>query len=825
MMRDPFLRFALMAALPVSALAAEAPCKPAPLGAATLYLRGAMNNWIASDGAALRYRCDAYYLDVEASGRQEFKLADARYAPATTIGALRDAPAEIPTDGRAVGAALDGDPGGSANLAAQFGGRHTVRLAFDGAGRPRVSIGPARVAAAVVALDDPLARSLAFDSRDPVSKAPFGAVVSGTPVRFSLAALPGADAVTLVVELREMVGNQEKLRYTPVVRIPMTPAATRQAGGDGRQRWAASHVFDRIGVYGYYFEVQAKGKTWVYQNNDDRVYWTHEAGSNGVGAAAAMPADAAALRRFRQTVFLPDFQVPDWARDAVVYHVFPERFRNGDPGNDPRPGVATYQGRDVEFHRDWLERPYRPGSGDGSDSSHNNDFYGGDLQGLIDKLDYIAGLGANTLYLTPVFRAASNHKYDTADYRNVDPHFGSNEDFARLAGEARKRGLRLIVDASFNHTGTDSIYFDRYGRFDGQGAFEGGKVRPDSAYADWYAFDPANPVAEQQYRGWTGVSDLPELNKMSPGWRRFAYEAPDSVTRLWLRRGAAGWRMDVAPWVPDDFWRGWRAAVKAQDPQAIAIAETWFDASKFLLGDSFDSTMNYILRNALLDYAAGADARVAYRNVELMREAYPPQAFYALMNLLSTHDQPRALHHLGYRSPAQGADALALAKRRLRLAMLLQMSLPGAPTLYYGDEVGVGGGEDPDNRATYPWEDLGGKPDTALLADVKDLIRLRRDNPVLRHGGIGAPLLLDRNLIVLARQDGARWALVLANNADTARTVELPLPEGMRGLDLVDALVGRAVAADDGKLRLALPALSGMVLLSRTPPERQARVP
>lgn len=818
-MKHLVLHIALLAALPASALAADAACKPAPFGSATLYLRGSMNNWSTSERAALKYRCDAYYGSVSALGRQEFKLADAGYTPETTIGAPKSAPADLPGDGRAVGAALDSDAGGAANLAAHFSGTHTIRLSVDGAGRPLVSVGPATQPFVVAKVDDPVARSLRFDSRDTASKHPFGAVAAGTPVRFALAALPGVSNATLVVELRAMEGNQDNLRYLPKARIPMK----RPAGKGGQ--WTASHTFQDIGVYGYYFEVKVKGKTYVYQNNEDPIYWTREAGSNGMGTVAAMPEHLDSVRRFRQTVFMPGFRVPDWARDAVVYHIFPDRFRNGDPGNDPRPGVDTYQGRGVELHRNWLERPYRPGSGDGSDFSHNNDFFGGDLRGVIDKLDYIAGLGVNTLYLTPMFTAASNHKYDTSDYRNIDPRFGSNEDFSRLVEESRRRGLRLIVDTSFNHTGTDSIYFDRYARFEGQGAFDGGKVRPDSPYSSWYSFDPSKKAAEQQYKGWTGVSDLPELNKMSPEFRRFAFDAPDSVTRLWLERGAAAWRMDVAPWVPDDFWRGWRAAVKAYDPQTLTIAETWFDASKFFLGDSFDSTMNYILRNAVLDYASGADARTAYRSVELMRESYPPQAFYALLNLLSSHDAPRALHHLGNRKGAQGAEALALAKRRLRLALLFQMSFPGAPTVYYGDEVGVDGGEDPDNRATYPWADLGGKPDEELLADVKALIKLRRDNPVLRHGSIEAPLLLERHLIALARQDGDQWALVITNNAETAREAQLALPKDLHGLELVDALSGRKVAADGARLRVDVPALSGMVLLARSPVQRTAGTP
>ncbi|HEY1042508.1 MAG TPA: alpha-amylase family glycosyl hydrolase [Telluria sp.] len=789
---------------------AHAACVPAPLGETEIYLRGSMNNWGVVEGSALKYQCDAYYVNVKALGRHDFKIADDKYSPSSTIGAPHGASTSVPVNGARYAAGIGSDPGSVSNLHANFTGAHTVRLAFDKAMRPYLSIGPKTfVDASIKPITDPVVLSLAFDSRDPTAKSPFGAAPAGTEMSFNLSALPGVSNATLVVELRSMEGNQENLHYKPVARIPM-----RKSADGKRERWSATHTFPAIGIYGYYFETVVGGKTYIYQNNDDVVYWTREAGSNGVGVATAMPAKPASIRRFRQTIHRADFKVPAWASDAVYYYIFPERFRNGDPRNDPRPETDSYQGHAAEFHKNWLERPFRPGSGDGSDDSPNNDFFGGDLKGIIDKLDYIAGLGVNTIYMTPIFTASSNHKYDTADYRNIDPRFGTNADFERLAKEAKRRGMRVIVDASFNHSGSDSIYFDRFGRYAGQGAFDGGKIRPGSPYASWYSFDSSKTRPEEQYKGWVGVMDLPELNKMSPDFRRFAFGAPDSVTHLWLKRGASGWRMDVAPWVPDDFWREWRSAVKAYDPQALTIAETWFDASKYFLGDSFDSTMNYILRNAILDYAAGGDARVIYRNVELMREAYPPQAFHALMNLLSTHDQPRSLHHLGYQSPSQGPDALALAKRRLRLALFFQMTFPGAPSVYYGDEVGVDGGEDPYNRATYPWPDLGGKPDEALLAEYKALIRLRHDTPVLRHGRLSAPLLVDEHVIALVRQDGAQWALTLTNNQDAPRTVQIALPAAMHKLRLKDARTGQDIAIDGGKLTVTVPALSGRALLS-----------
>lgn len=790
-----------------------------PLGAAVLFLRGTPNNWAALDDYAFQFSCDAYYLNVKLVGRHEFRIADPSWTDASSIGA-------------------DGILGpAAANFVHTFSGDHTLRLAWAG-NRPQLSVGEKTFAdPRAAAVTDPVALSLRFDSRAAAHKAPFGAVPAGTPIDFALTAAAGVESLSLVVEKRRLEGNQEVLAYTEVARVPMH----RAVAIDGTERWTAAHRFADVAVYGYWFEARIGGRLFVVQNNADAVYWTREKGSGGRNAVADKPAAAGTVRRFRQTVFAADFKVPDWAPDIVYYYVFPERFRNGDKGNDPQPGRDKYHQHTVELHRSWLDKPYRPGSGDGSDSVFNNDFFGGDLAGIIDKLDYIRDLGANTIYMTPVFRAASNHKYDTADFKRIDPAFGSNEDFVRLTQEAAVRGIRVITDTSLNHTGSDSVYFDRYGNFKSRGAFEGGKPQPDSPYASWYRFDPAQKDPDRQFKGWVGVTDLPELDKASPAWRDFAYGAPDSVTRLWLDRGASGWRMDVAPWVPDDFWREWRKVVKAQKPDALTVAETWFDASKYFLGDMFDSTMNYIFRNTVQDYAAGGQAAVLYRQIELMREAYPPQAFYALMNLLSSHDQARALHVFGWHDDTRDAAVIALAKQRLRLAVFFQMIFPGAPSVYYGDEVGVTGGDDPYNRATYPWADMGGKPDEALLADFKKLIRMRHDHPVLRRGSIDAPLFVDNHVVVLARRLGNTWAITATNNAATAQTVTLALrdlPEGLPLGELRDVLSGETVTgpvtgpitgpitgsitgprtgsvmASAQGLRFEVPALYGRVLVS-----------
>jgi glycosidase len=272
--------------------------------------------------------------------------------------------------------------------------------------------------------------------------------------------------------------------------------------------------------------------------------------------------------------------------------------------------------------------------------------------------------------------------------------------------------------------------------------------------------------------------------------------------------------MDVAPWVPDDFWREWRIEIKRHKPDALTVSEVWFDASKYFLGDMFDSTMNYIFRNAVLEYANGGSAKALVANLELMREAYPPQAHSALMNLLSTHDAARALHQFGYHDDGKDTPAgIALAKQRLLLAVFMQMTYPGAPTIYYGDEVGVTGGEDPYNRGTYPWADEGGQPDLALLAEFKKLTRLRHDHPILRRGDLLAPVHVDEHVVVFARRLAQTWALAALNNGDQAQTVTLTLPEGA-ALRYRDVLQGSAVvAAQDRQLTLSVPPQFGRVLL------------
>ncbi|HEU5436597.1 MAG TPA: hypothetical protein VFU95_09290, partial [Telluria sp.] len=331
----------LLLTLVASSAFADAPvCVPQPAGTPTLYMLGGMNGWSAREEYAFTYSCDAYYLNVELTGRAEFKVSDNKWSNSSTYGSPATAETNLLKPGQPY-AAVDGTaPGGANNLGFAFSGAHTVKLIPGPSGQiAQVAIGPLTFPAKPGAVvTEPVALSLAYDSRKLADKAPFGAVAAGTPVSFALAALPGVTSATLVVERRKLEGNEEVLEYSEVARVALT-----KSGSGARERWSATYRFADASVYGYYFLVEAGGRQYVYQNNNDYVYWTRERGSDGRGLVAPMPASASAIRRYRQTVYAPGYKVPSWARDAVYYYIFPERFRNGDRANDPKPGRDKYQ--------------------------------------------------------------------------------------------------------------------------------------------------------------------------------------------------------------------------------------------------------------------------------------------------------------------------------------------------------------------------------------------------------------------------------------------------------------------------------------------------
>ena len=446
---------------------------------------------------------------------------------------------------------------------------------------------------------------------------------------------------------------------------------------------------------------------------------------------------------FQITVYERGFATPEWFRRGVMYQIFPDRFAR-DSGDTARRGVERHiaMGRQVKYHEGWDEPvDWQPNSQDGF--YFPLDFFGGTFRGIEEKLGYLESLGVGTIYLNPIVDARSNHRYDAGDYMEPDPILGSLEDFERLVAAAKERGIRIMLDGVFSHTGADSIYFNRDNHYRSDGAYNAGKNSP---FYSWYDFSKW----PEQYRCWWNFPDLPEVNEHDPGWEKLVVTGEDCVVRTWLRRGASGWRLDVADELPDDTLEKIRASAKAENPEAAILGEVWEDATtkfsygsrrRYALGTALDSVMNYPFRSAVLDFFCFRSDAWALKGFLLkQRLNYPLPMYYALMNLLSSHDVERARTALATRLDARGMtreqqarflvsdsqDARGAAMQRL--AAMVQFAVPGVPAVYYGDETGMNGMLDPFNRAPFT---EGARP---LTEWYQALGRLHRDNDALNCG-------------------------------------------------------------------------------------------
>lgn len=696
---------------------------------------------------------------------------------------------------------------------------------------------------------------LRHDSRDPLYRTPGGAVEAGTEVTIRLRSFHN-DITAASLRIYDVNTNSQRF-------VAMEPAATDvscyQAGLEDRRCdfWAATLSEADPNNLWYRFVVSDGSDTDYYADNTAAL-------DGGLGAASDDPVDYSYALMF----YAPDFSAPTWARDAVIYQIFPDRFRNGESGNDPVDGDVRYD--DPVIALDWgtypegycrnyadgdTNCPWRydenpPESSPTKESPRGRDYYGGDLEGVIKKLDYLESLGVGVIYFNPIFAAGSNHRYDTRDYYRIDPYLGSYTTFRRLVNEAQKRGIRIILDNVFNHMSSDSAFFDRYGHYDTLGACESAA----SIYRDWFNFRPPAglepaPCApstpggnDTYYAGWFGFDSIPEIKKTNPEVVDFFVTGDNSVARYWLRAGAAGWRLDVMgdASFPPGYWETFRDVTKATRKDSVIIGELWQKDStllRHLRGETADATMNYRLRDATIGLLAPgnfdskgfadsgrviAPSEFAARILSI-REDYPDAAYYSLMNLLGSHDTERILWTLtpGAETLAEkqeNAANLAEGKRRLQLASLIQYTMPGAPTVYYGDEVGVTGDDDPDDRRTYPWADRGGKPDQALLAHYKALSSLRDGQSDLVRGDIRVLLADDAaGVVAYARKYRNDASIVLINRSSDAADVTLDvagfLPEGtlLRTRFAVGA-PNVAPKVQGGSLSLSLPALSGLVL-------------
>ena len=452
---------------------------------------------------------------------------------------------------------------------------------------------------------------------------------------------------------------------------------------------------------------------------------------------------------FQITVYNKDFRTPDFLKGAMMYQIFPDRFSR-DSSFDFERMTSLDPREERIYHEDWNEDVDTKGKPETGYLAC--DFYGGSLKGIEEKLDYIKELGINVLYLNPIFEARSSHRYDTADYLNVDPILGGTTAFLSLQNACKERGIKIILDGVFSHTGADSRYFNKFDRYDGVGAYKAFRDGEESRYRSWYNFFRSED-GSVGYRSWWGFPDLPDVNENDLSYRNFIF-GKDGVVDTWTSRGASGFRLDVSDELPDSFIRQMRTTVKEKlGDEGAVIGEVWEDASNkcsygsyrdFMLGNTHDSVMGYTFRHILLDFLCGyIDANIADARFEGYRERYPMEAYYSMMNLVSSHDVPRIMTALskpcdtddrdiqrGFKVSSQDIDRIsALAK----MAFAFQTCYIGASCIYYGDEILMEGYKDPFNRRTYPWHKTGLRQQESFVF-FKRIAGLRSVNQCLKTG-------------------------------------------------------------------------------------------
>ena len=428
------------------------------------------------------------------------------------------------------------------------------------------------------------------------------------------------------------------------------------------------------------------------------------------------------LEEWQLTVYDKNFKTPDWAKGAIMYQIFPDRFCRSEHymlGNAKN---------ERKIHSNWFDVPdfiYDHPNYKG------NDFFCGNLKGIEEKIPYLKSLGVDVIYLNPIFESPENHRYSTGNYMKVDPYLGTNSDFETLCGKCKEAGIRVVLDGVFSHTGADSIYFNKYGHYDSVGAFQS----KDSPYFSWYRFNDS----EVGYDCWWGFENLPNVNETEPEFLAFI-TGENGVLQYWQEKGASGWRLDVADELPDAFIEALRTRVKCTDPEALIVGEVWEDATnkfaygvrrRYLLGGQLDSVMNYPWRTAIIDYVKSGDAALFYNRITDILENYPAPVLNCLMNILSTHDTERIINVFGVDRDVPHNEAAAYhlseeeyirGKRAFMAAAFLQFALPGMACIYYGDEAGLCGFRDPYCRMGYPY----GREDKELIAYFKELSHFRK---------------------------------------------------------------------------------------------------
>lgn len=566
-----------------------------------------------------------------------------------------------------------------------------------------------------------------FNSRKIECKSPYGAVKCGEKLslHFPIASWVSVDKMYVFIRLGD-VSTPVEMRF--------------EKSENGFSVYTADYVFDAAGIYYYRFEMRNRDGVWYYGR-----------GENGESVCGEN------LPEWQLTVYKSSYKTPDFAKGNIIYHVFVDRFNRAD-------GVKTK--RKYRLHESFSESP-EVVSADGK--YYADDFFGGNFNGIREKLDYLEELGVGIIYLSPIFKAFSNHRYDTGDYLKVDELLGTEDDFKRLLDAAHEKGMKVILDGVFNHSGADSLYFNKFGTYDSLGAYQS----KSSPYYDWYYFKKF----PDEYACWWGCDNVPDLNKSNKDYRALVF-GKNGVVEKWQKLGADGWRLDVVDELPIDFVNLLIKKIKSVNKDALVIGEVWEDASTkvsygelrpYLLGDQLDGTMNYPFMNAIIAYVRDGDEKFFKDTVQSILENYPKETVYCLMNSLGTHDTVRIInalsdvrahgwsktHKLGYKLPDSEYEK---AKKKLYLASVLQFTLPGIPSIFYGDEAGLQGFDDPINRRPYPW----GSEDKEILAHYKKLGRIRRENRAVFSGGFN---MRDENGLVAYERTSGDDEILIAVNA------------------------------------------------------------
>ena len=514
--------------------------------------------------------------------------------------------------------------------------------------------------------------------------------------------------------------------------------------GVSEEWWKVDFTAEKAALYKYHFEYDTSWGT-------SRIYHA----GNGLAAIKGDGED------WQLTVYDKDFHTPEWLRGGIIYQIFPDRFASSGTKKQNVPS-------DRILRTDRDGDPYWIPTAEGK--VLNNDYFGGDLNGIEQKLGYLKSLGVTCIYLNPIFEAQSNHRYDTANYEKIDSMLGTEKDFKSLCESAKKLGIRIMLDGVFSHTGDDSRYFNRYSRYDSLGAYQS----KESPYYGWYKFNKW----PDDYESWWGIEILPEVNEDNSDFIEYI-TGKNGIARKWLKLGASGWRLDVADELPDEFLDEFRKAVKKEKADGLVLGEVWEDASnkssygklrRYLLGKQLDSVMNYPFAGAVIDFIRDANAELFASRVMSIVENYPKEVLDVLMNHLSTHDTMRAITALAGENCAyrdrkwQSTHSLDereyhYGMKLLMAASAMQFALPGVPTIYYGDEAGMQGYKDPFNRRCYPW----GKENGELVEWYKKLGKIRNENRVFKDGRFEI-LSAVAGCVAFSRKNDDEAILVISNS-------------------------------------------------------------